>query len=548
MFNIFNQQCTYLFDSWQRSILFLDTFRQRANNMLDHEQQGLPPVLNFEYETLLDARKFNPPANYALLKITAVGDKCLEDCLDESKRPVIIVDPRAGHGPGIGGFKRESEVGVAMHEGHAVYFASFFPEPCPEQDISNVLHALRKFVEEVSKRHNGSIPILYGNCQAGWLIVLLSADCVGHAGPAVLNGSPLSYWSGEDNINPMRLVGGLLGGSWMVHWLADINSGIFDGAWLVQNFENLNPAHTLWEKNYKLFSEIATERERFLEFERWWNGYYQFSRKEIVSTVEDLFIGDKLEKGVFRVCEGCYADIKRIRNPILIFASSGDNITPPHQALGWIPNVYQTTAELKKAKQRIVYLLNAHVGHLGIFVSANVARFEHRAILESINELEKLDPGLYEMKISNPTGDPDCHKPAYTVNFEERQVEDIHYQSQPAAFENVEKVSELNKVLYQMMVTPWIPITALPWNRELFKWLHPMRFNKYIYSERINPLMLMVTPLADAVEKNRQPVSSDNLFKEYEKTYSDTLSASLEAYKKIRDQNLALLFNFIYNA
>ena len=39
--------------------------------------------------------------------------------------------------------------------------------------------------------------MLYGNCQAGWATVLLAADCEGLVGPAVLNGSPLSYWAGH---------------------------------------------------------------------------------------------------------------------------------------------------------------------------------------------------------------------------------------------------------------------------------------------------------------------------------------------------------------
>jgi hypothetical protein len=142
-----------------------------------------------------------------------------------------------------------------------------------------------------------------------------------------------------------------------------------------------------------------------------------------VAIVENLFIGNKLEQGEFRICEGCVADLRRIRNPLVVFASFGDNITPPHQALGWIPAVYKDTNDLKQAGQRIVYLTNPHVGHLGIFVSASVARFEHRAILESLDEIEALEPGLYEMKIDNPSGDRDCHKPQYAVRFEARQVE-----------------------------------------------------------------------------------------------------------------------------
>ena len=56
----------YQRDVLERTILFWDTLRQRANNMLEHERAGLPPLLNFKYETLLDARQFEQPANYAL--------------------------------------------------------------------------------------------------------------------------------------------------------------------------------------------------------------------------------------------------------------------------------------------------------------------------------------------------------------------------------------------------------------------------------------------------------------------------------------------------
>jgi hypothetical protein len=34
----------------------------------------------------------------------------------DKKRPYIIIDPRAGHGPGIGGFKADSQVGVALRD------------------------------------------------------------------------------------------------------------------------------------------------------------------------------------------------------------------------------------------------------------------------------------------------------------------------------------------------------------------------------------------------------------------------------------------------
>ncbi len=536
----------YQTDMWERSILFLDTLRERADNMLEHEQAGLPPVLDFEYEQVLDARDFDRPANYALVQITAVGDDCFEDCLDETKPPVMIIDPRAGHGPGIGGFKRESEVGIAMHVGHPVYFVVFYPEPCPGQTLADVLHALRRFVEYVTQRHGGKPPVLYGNCQAGWAVTLLAADCEGLAGPAVLNGSPLSYWAGEPGVNPMRLAGGLLGGAWPVHFLSDLGDGTFDGAWLAQNFEALKPENALWDKYANLFTNIDTERERFLEFERWWNGFYMLSREEILAIVENLFIGNNLEKGKIHVCEGCDVDLKDIRNPLIIFASHGDNITPPHQALGWIPAVYENTEALKKAGQRIVYLLNPDVGHLGIFVSAKVARLEHRAILESLDAIEGLQPGLYEMKIVNPTGDPDCHKSQYTVAFEERRVEDLPFDYPEKAFERVQEVSESNEAVYRTFVSPWVQAVSSPWSAALLKSLHPMRVSRHVFSEVFNPWMAGVAVAAEKVRRDRLPLSGDNPYLEREKDALRGVSEMIENTRKLRDQTCEQAFTQLY--
>ena len=537
----------YQRDFLERTVLFWDTLRQRADNMLEHQRAGLPPLLDFKYETLLDARRFEHPANYALLRITEVGDACWEECIDLKKPPVIIVDPRAGHGPGIGGFKRESEVGMAMHEGHPVYFVIFFPEPAPAQTLEDVLHALRRFVEEVARRHPGKAPVLYGNCQAGWAVTILSADCQGLVGPAVLNGSPLSYWAGEPGVNPMRIAGGLLGGTWLAHLAADLGNGRFDGAWLAENFENLQPEKAIWEKYARLFTNIDSERERFLDFERWWNGFYFLSREEIVAIVENLFIGDKLEQGQLRVCECCSVDLRRIRNPLIIFASYGDNITPPHQALGWISAVYENTQDLKRASQRIVYLTNPHVGHLGIFVSASVARLEHRAILESLDDIAALEPGLYEMKIDNPSGNPDCHKPAYSVRFEPRKVEDLKPSYPREAFERVRRISEFNETLYRTFISPWAQAISTPWTAELLKWLHPMRTSRYLLSEAFNPWMRGVAKLAGAVAKNRHSLANNHPLIERERQATADVTEIWAAVRKVRDAAYEQVFSALFD-
>jgi hypothetical protein len=73
-------------DVWQRSILFWDVLRQRANTMIEYDEAGMPPVLTFQYEMLLDARRFERLANYALLRITTVGEEHAEDCVARPSR------------------------------------------------------------------------------------------------------------------------------------------------------------------------------------------------------------------------------------------------------------------------------------------------------------------------------------------------------------------------------------------------------------------------------------------------------------------------------
>ena len=542
---LFDQAWRYQVDFWQRSVLFLDTLRERANNLLAHEAAGLPPLIHFEYETILDARRFERPASYGLLRITACGEAHLERHVRADARPVIVLDPRAGHGPGIGGFKRESEVGVALEEGHPVYFVTFYPVPSPGQTLADVLHALRRFVEEVERRH-GQAPVLYGNCQAGWAAALLAADCEGLAGATVLNGSPLSYWAGEKGVNPMRLLGGLTGGTWIAHFLADLGDGRFDGAWLVQNFEALNPAHALWDKNYQVFANVDAERERFLEFERWWSGFYFLSREEIVAIVENLFVGNRLERGLLRIDGHCTVDLRRIRNPVVIFASGGDNITPPHQALAWIPAVYESTDALKAAGQRIVYLRNPHVGHLGIFVSAAVARKEHRAILEHLADLDALAPGLYEMTILGPTGEKDPGALQFRVAFEPRRVEALRFDYPADAFDKVRALSEWNERMYATFVSPWVRALATPWSAELLKWSHPMRASRLAFSEQLAPWMSGIGLLAAIAREHRSPVSETNLFLGIERTASGQVSAALDAYRQVRDAAQEATFRALY--
>src|SRR3974377_2055621 len=96
----------YATDFAQRTILFWDALRQRGNDFNERARQRLPPALHFDYETVLDGRTRARRVTVALVRILPPGS----GTVDAKRRPYVIIDPRAGHGPGIGGFKDDSQV------------------------------------------------------------------------------------------------------------------------------------------------------------------------------------------------------------------------------------------------------------------------------------------------------------------------------------------------------------------------------------------------------------------------------------------------------
>ena len=108
----------------------------------------------------------------------------------------------------------------------------------------------------------------------------------------------------------MRYTGGLLGGTWLASLVGDLGNGNFDGAHLVQNFENLNPANTLWTKPYNLYAKVDTEEPRYLGFENWWGGYFFMNEEEIRCIVDELFVGNKLARGTIQTSDGARSTLR----------------------------------------------------------------------------------------------------------------------------------------------------------------------------------------------------------------------------------------------
>ena len=541
----------YMTDAWQRTFLFWDTLLNRGNNYIEHLDQGTPPLLKFEHEVVLDGKTLAQPCNYALLRLIPPASMPV----NPQARPVVVVDPRAGHGPGIGGFKMDSEVGMAMHAGHTVYFVTFRPEPEEGQTLFTVMDAEAQFLEAVIARHPTSAkPVVIGNCQAGWAMMALNSVRPELFGPLMVMGAPLSYWAGSSQLNPMRYAGASLGGSWLASLTSDMGADRFDGAHLVDNFERLNPANTFWNKYYNLWSHVDTEAERFLEFERWWGGFFRMTGSEIEAIVENLFVGNRLARGTMKAGDRTI-DLRNITAPVVVFASWGDNITPPPQALDWIIDTWGDERAIAAAGRTIVYVLHDSVGHLGIFVGGEIARKEHDQLVSSLDIIESLPPGLYEMKLRDKAGLTDLRwdelEPgAYTVHYEHRTMDDIKAlnpegREEEALFSTLSKVSEMNAQLYKQWVRPWVQMTAFRPIADAMGKQNPLRLQRQLLSDQM-PFAPFIRQGAEWARTHRAPIADDHPLHAVEKQMAARITQELDKFRDQRNEQSVKLARQLY--
>ena len=536
----------YLKDSAQRMVLFADAMRQYSDTVKAHNDAGAPPVLVFDSEKVMDGQDLPRPCNYFLLRL--LPEPGIE--IDMTKRPVVIIDPRAGHGGGIGGFKHDSQVGVAFKRGHPVYFVAFHQAPLPHQTIAMITDAEAAFLREVERLHpDAPKPIVIGNCQGGWAAAILAATHPDLTGPMVLNGAPMSYWAGKLGKDMMRYSGGLAGGALPAMLSGDTSGGIFDGADLVANFEMLNPGRNWFGKYFDLYQTVDTGVQRFLDFERWWGGFYLLTTEEMTWIVEQLFVGNRLAKNTAQLEPGRPIDLKNIKAPIICFASHGDNITPPAQALDWIMDAYSSEEEIELQGQRILYMLHDQVGHLGIFVSSKIANREDVGLADTLEIIEALPPGLYEMKVVELTDEDDEKR--FTLSIQSSTFADIiaatGERDEEAAFAAVARGSEALTEAYEATIRPFVINSSNPEIGQLKRDLHPMRVSRRMFTSD-HPGMAMVEKQAEAVRKSRTAVDDSNPFRQTEKLWGELIETAWDAFRDLRETAIEMSFLNIYTS
>jgi len=542
----------YMVDAFQRSVLFLDLLRRRGNEEIEITSRPMATVLSFGHKVLMDGRSLPRPINYMLSRIVAPPGVAI----DPRKRPVVVIDPRAGQGPGVGGFKAESEIGDALNAGHPVYFIGFGATPAPGQQFLDVVEGQVRFFERVVELHaDAPRPFAIGNCQAGYqtlMVAILRPDLFG---PCLVAGSPMSYWQGVHSKNPMRYSGGLLGGSWLTAMASDLGNGKIDGTGLILNFDMLNPANWLWGKQYDVYTHVDTDAERYLKFEQWWGDFIQLNGDELQFLVDNLFIGDKLTRNQLQSRDGTVFDLRAVTSPIIVFTSTEDNISPPPQTLGWILDLYRDVDDIRATGRTIVYCVSQKVGHLAIFVSAKVGAKQDEEFVQLMDVIDCLPPGLYEMVISPRPADA----PAagfvtgnWISRFEARSLDDIRALGRNSpeddrAFAAVARLSELNLSIYRSFLQPLVRALANQPMADLAKALNPLRLSYTIFADS-NPWMKGIPKLAATVSAARRPVVPDNPLLKLQTQVSAQITTALDRYRAARDKLQEQMFFGFYGS
>src|SRR5204863_327913 len=244
--------------------------------------------------------------------------------------------------------------------------------------------------------------------------------------------------------------------------------------------------------------------------------------------------------------------LRNARSTIVVSCSTGDNATPPQQALDWILDCYADVDEIRAYGQTIVYTVHESIGHLGIFVSGGVAKKEHAEFSSNIDLIDILPPGLYEATFEakgEETTSSDLVVGQWVMRCEARTLDDIralggNSPEDERRFAAAKRVSELNLAAYRKFVQPWIRKMVTPQMAEMMRNLHPLRLQYEALSSQ-NPWMTAVKSAAEEIEEHRKPVAKDNPFLAFQEQMSKQIVHVLDSWRDSQEAlSEAIFLNF----
>ena len=353
----------------------------------------------------------------------------------------------------------------------------------------------------------------------------------------------------------MRYTGGLLGGTWLTSLMGDLGNGTFDGAHLVQNFESLDPANTLWGKPYNLYSKVDTEEPRYLGFEKWWSGYFFTTKEEMRGITDELFVGNKLTKGTIQT-----SDRRAHRPQEHPRADRGDRVLgrQHHAAAAGAQLDPRPVRERRRDPGlRADDRLHARPAdrpsrHLRLGQGRREAarRDRQHARPDRQPAARPLRDGHRGQAARGRSASSSCRATIWCASRSARSR--TFWRSATGArtrqaFETVARVSEINEGLYDTFVSPWVKLCANDATAEALRMMHPLRLERFTFSD-MNPMLWPLQAMAQAVREQRRPVAADNPSSRRSRRSARQIEKSLDLYRNMRERNQELLFKAIYNS
>jgi len=526
---------SFMTDFLQRAVLLTDVYIERGKKSVEKHHH----FSRYEMEEILSGLNSEVPCNYHLMKIIPSENLVFKKTQDR----VVLIGPPRTRKAGIEVTAEKNQASVAWKEGYEVYYLLFDPKPVPGQTVADAVKTVSSYIKYLNKLHpHPEGVILVGNCREGWHSLLCSLDNpndleLKHT--LFVSGTPFSPWSGESGDGSMRFNGIPLGGAWLTALSSDLLGGeVFDGANIAVAFDvGHSIENFLLGNGLRIFNSIDTRRVEFLEMEAWKSGFNQTTKKTMMWTLKNLFIGNKLERGQAELGERLL-DMKDHPNLFILFNSLGDNIATVWQCQSWILEVWKDIESLKSSGKTIVIMVHPTTGHLGIFFSGRVAERWYGSILREMIKLEELPPGLFRA-IPQEDGSLLVEKMFFSeIPIPNPQGREI--------LEKAAKDSERNLAIYDEFFGSWVRKWISPWTKNVFFHFHPYRLQRYpfLFSD-FNPFFVLIKNLTKNVRQNRLPISEpeNNFFFQIFKAITDSASKVLkgvEAENTSRNRKLAV--------
>jgi uncharacterized protein DUF3141 len=172
-----------------------------------------------------------------------------------------------------------------------------------------------------------------------------------------------------------------------------------------------------------------------------------------------------------------------------------------------------------------------------------VAKREHAQIVDLLEYIEHLPPGLYGMRIEEEFTDGTAR---YDVTLTEQRVEDLQRLQKYARhdeipFRAVAAVSEVNASAYETLVHPVLGALVPAEVGTLARALHPLRVQRWAVSD-LNPWLATVAGLANLAAVNRTPRDEAGPSAAAERWVAATVSASWDLFRQVRDATVENVF------